>query len=47
MVRDADWWDDVGKDLWRWEQELKELEKKNEIPQTSSVPEVREQRQSG
>lgn len=21
-IRDEDWWDAVGKDMWRWQQEL-------------------------
>ena len=41
MVHDEDWFDAVGKDLWRWEQELKQQEKDNAIPETPTVPEVR------
>jgi hypothetical protein len=26
MRRDEDWYDAVGKDLWRWDQELKQIE---------------------
>lgn len=37
MVRDEDWFDAVGKDLWRWEQELKEIEK-NELQKKECVP---------
>ena len=32
MQRDEDWWDAVGKDLWRWEQELKDLEQEKQKP---------------
>lgn len=27
MIRDENWYDAVGKDLWRWEQELAEMER--------------------
>ena len=27
MIRDENWYDAVGKDMWRWEQELKDIEK--------------------
>lgn len=28
MERDENWWDEVGKDLWRWQQELDEAEER-------------------
>jgi hypothetical protein len=28
VIRDENWWDAVGKDLWRWEQELNEADER-------------------
>lgn len=53
MRRDEDWWDATGKDLWRWEQELAEMERSKAVTNkpvestdgvcpTHAVPEVRE-----
>ena len=54
MIRDENWYDAVGKDLWRWEQELAEMartntetnkpvELTNGIHTTHELPKVRKQ----